>query len=87
MPYVVAEGIEALGTIYVHVRTTPSAPKALGSFAALVAGGIKRASQVHVFCAAVGREGREGGTRHMCSYSHHTTCQGLSIGNTTVYYC
>jgi hypothetical protein len=26
VPYVVAEGIEALGTIYVHVRTTPSAP-------------------------------------------------------------
>jgi hypothetical protein len=66
VPYVVAEGIEALGTIYVHVRTTPSAPKVLGSFAALVAGGIKRAaSQVHVFCAAVGREGREReGGRH-----------------------
>jgi hypothetical protein len=60
VPYVVAEGIEALGTIYahVHVRTTPSAPKVLASFAALVAGGIKRAaSQIHVFCAAVGREG------------------------------
>jgi hypothetical protein len=60
VPYVVAEGIEALGTIYVHVRTTPLAPKVLASFAALVAGGIKRAaSQIHLFCTAVGSERRE----------------------------